>query len=183
MNSTIDLDKVVLVEKSKNDFFNKVNIDHFTNDNLDYLQFKYFFIEYANNYSGYVVIAETFNKISKITSWVLLNVYVSPQCRGRNVGSVTLEKVNSIFSKELGVNSYIVALNSFLMYKMIAREFKNGTVDFFCLINKNYSFEEMKEEEGLLEHTFRVNPEVHADMIVSFNKEESDKVKKLYFKY
>ncbi len=68
------------------------------------------------------------------------------------------------------------------MYKMILREYKNEVIDFYCLINNNYSVEEMKAEEKILEIAFKSDPNLHADMIVSFDKEETKRIKSFYFK-
>ncbi|MGR5130594.1 hypothetical protein [Photobacterium swingsii] len=175
--------KISLKEVSKNEFSMRVQISGFTNsERLDYLNVKYYFITLKDNFIGYVMLAETFNKMTNIRGWVLLNVGVLGKYKGNGVGTIALEKIHSIFLSELGAKSYIVALNSFIMYKMIAREAKKGVVDFYCLINKLYPVEEMKEEEKLLEMTFLQNPNAHADMIVSLDREETERVKPLYFK-
>ena len=46
----------------------------------------------------------------------------------------------------------------------------------------NYSVEDMKAEEKELERAFKLNPNLHADMIVSFDKEETKRIKSFYFK-
>jgi len=183
MNKVIKYDKLVLSEKSKSDFSKKVLIGGYTNcDILEYKRFKYFFIEYKKNIIGYVILGKVFNKNTNNQNWILLNIEVFNEYRGYNIGNIILGKIHKYFIAKLNADSYIVALNSYLMYKMIVREFKNEIVDFYCLINTEYSLEEMKIEENDLEEVFKQNPNVHADMIVSFTKEESEKVKSIYFK-
>lgn len=183
MNKVIEFDKVVLSEKSKKIFSERWKIDSCTNTNtLDYLEFKYFFIEYNTSIIGYTILTKVLNKNTNQKYWILLNIDILNEYRGYNIGNFILTKIHNFFISELNINSYLVALNSYLMYKMIAREYTNGIVDFYCLINTEYHVEEMKAEEKFLEQTFRQNPNIHADMIVSFNKKESEKVKLFYFK-
>ncbi|MFE8709464.1 hypothetical protein [Aeromonas allosaccharophila] len=188
MRLNIERDKVILVEKNKRDFDKElkkqnVKISHFTNAGLlDYHRFKFLLIKQSGSYLGYVVLAETINKINNIKTWILANIEICPQIRGKGIGSVTLAKVHDIFTAELKVRSYIVTLNSYVMYKMIVRENLKGNVDFYCLINPKYPVDEMKKEEVNLEQAFIQNPSVHADMIVSFDKEETERLKPIYFK-
>ena len=182
MNKEIKYDELLLIEKSLKDFSKKFHIGGFTNCNiLEYLEFRYFFIEYNRSIIGYVILAKTFNKNYKRENWILLNIEVFKEYRGRSIGSVILGKIHSFFITKLNVHSYIVALNNYLMYKMIVREYKHKTVDFYCLINNNYSVEEMKAEEKILEIAFKSDPNLHADMIVSFDREETEKIKLFYF--
>jgi hypothetical protein len=183
MNKEIEFDKVVLTEKSIKEFSKKVKVTSYTNANiLEYLEFKYFFIGYNASIVGYVILGEVFNKNTNKKNWILLNIEVYTEFRGCNIGNITLGKIHKIFISELNVSSYIIALNSYIMYKMIVKEFKNRVVDFYCLINTKYPVEEMKAEEKYLEQVFKQNPNVHADMVVSFDKEESERVKSFYFK-
>lgn len=188
MKLKVELDKIILVEKSKKDFDKelkkqKVLISHFTNtDRLDYLRFKYLLIKQSGKSLGYVILAETFNKFNNVKSWNLLNIEIETKYRECGIGSVALGKIHQILSTELSVKSYIVALNSYVMYKMLVRENLKGKVDFYCLINTQYPIEEMKEEEKDLEQVFLQRPDTHADMIVSFDQKETERVKPLYFK-
>lgn len=188
MKLKVELGKVILVEKSKKDFNKELKkqrlmLSHFTNtDRLDYLRFKYLLIKQSGKSLGYVILAETFNKFNNVKSWTLLNIEVQAKYRECGVGSVALDKIHQILSTELSVKSYIIALNSYVMYKMLVRENLKGKIDFYCLINTQYSVEEMKAEEKDLEQVFLLRPDTHADMIVSFDQKETERVKPLYFK-
>ncbi|MCG3654863.1 MAG: GNAT family N-acetyltransferase [Aliarcobacter sp.] len=183
MNKEIKYDELLLTEKSQKDFSKKVLLGGYTNcDILEYIEFRYFFIEYNKNFLGYVILAKTFNKNNNKENWILLNIEVLQEYRGCNIGSVILGKIHSFFITKLNIHSYILALNNYLMYKMILREYKNEVIDFYCLINNNYSVEEMKAEEKILEIAFKSDPNLHADMIVSFDKEETKRIKSFYFK-
>lgn len=183
MNSSIITEEVSLVEKSKADFSKKVEIKYFTNsERLEHLQVKYLFIQQGDKYLGYVVLTETKNKITNGKYWILLNFAVAPRYRGLGIASAALKEIHRIFSSELDVKSYMVTLNSFIMYKMIVRENLNGVINFYCLINNEYSVEEMKEEEQNLEEIFLRNPSTYADMIVSLDEEETARIKPIYFK-
>ena len=183
MNKEIKLDKLVLTEKSKKDFSKKVLVGNYTNANiLEYRKFKYFFIEYNKDIIGYVILGKVLNKKTNKHNWILLNIEVFNEYRGYNIGNIILGEIHKFFITKLKIHSYILALNSYYMYKMIVREFKNGIIDFYCLINTEYPVEEMKAEEKDLEQVFKKDSNIHADMIVSFDKEESEKVKSFYFR-
>ncbi|EOK5734553.1 GNAT family N-acetyltransferase [Vibrio vulnificus] len=180
---TLGISEVFLKEVSEDEFSKKVNFSRFTNsERLEYLQFKRYFIQQDDNFLGYVVWAEAYNKHTKLTNWILTNIYVSPAYQGRGVGSSALKKAHAVLLSELSAKSYIVTISNYDMFKMIAREYANGAIDFYCLINNQYPVEEMKEEEKILEQIFIQNPHVHADMIVSFDKNETERVKPLFFK-
>ena len=65
MNKEIKYDELLLTEKSQKDFSKKVLLGGYKNcDILEYIEFRYFFIEYNKNFLGYVILAKTFNKMA-----------------------------------------------------------------------------------------------------------------------
>ncbi|MCR9388144.1 GNAT family N-acetyltransferase [Vibrio metoecus] len=179
----IGVNEVLLEEVSKEKFAKKVNFVGFTNsERLEFLKFKYYFIQKGGDYLGYVVLAETYNKHTKQKHWILTNINVSSAYRRRGIGSSALKATHNILFSQLGAKSYVVTISNYEMFKMIVREYVNGDIDFYCLVNNLYPVDEMKEEEKILEQHFMQNPHCHADMIVSFDKYETERVKPLFFK-
>lgn len=183
MKKVIILDEIKLTEVTNEDFFKISNIKHFRNsDVLKYLNLKGFLIQDNKDTLGFVLLGEVFNKITKLQYWCLFNVHVNADLRNQKIGKVALREAHDFFKNKLNVKYYIVSLNNYLMFKMIEGEQGAGIVDFYCLMNKNYSVEEMKAEERGLESYLNSNPNNHADMIVSLDKDETEKVKLLFFK-
>jgi len=174
---------VFLKEVSKEDFSKKASIQGYTNyERLEFLQSRFYFIQQNEDYLGYIVWAEAYNKYTRQKNWILTNINVSSAYQRRGIGSSALKKAHEVLLSQFSAKSYIVTISNYNVFKMIVREHVNGAIDFYCPINDQYPVEEMKEEEKTLEQFFKFNPHRHVDVIVSFDKNETERVKPLFFK-
>ncbi|EIA3090268.1 GNAT family N-acetyltransferase [Vibrio cholerae] len=170
-------------EINESEFSSVINLKGIPNPNgLDFLQLKYFIIKDKSEICGYVLLSEVFNTRTKRKYWLLLNLGIFDRYQGKGLGSFALSETHSVLLSKLGAKSYYVSLSNPLMYRMIIRESLEGIVDFYCLVNDQYTVEEMKAEEQYLEQYLAQNPSNFAGMIVSFDKNETEKVKSQYFR-
>jgi hypothetical protein len=176
------MDEVKLVEKSESEFSKVVTLGGLTNGHeLTDRKPKFLFIELKNRVIGFVILESVLNIRTNNRYWILLNLVIRPEEQKKGLGKVSLAKVHSLMQEQWSINSYVISVSNYFMYKLIVQEFNNGVVDFHCPINDIYTVEEMKAEKIHLRQVFMEKDDVNISMIVSLNKDETEIVKTKFF--